>query len=88
MKNVCVCHFPLPSLTTDYSASQSTFLRKDNDSQSSDNVLQFNDDINNDKADNDSDDGSSESDAVSSLSSASDSNHSTSKPGTCYCCKN
>lgn len=78
--------FHSPFSTTDYSISQSTFLRKDNDSQSSPFALRGNDDNNNDEADDDSDDGSSGSDAVSSLSSASDSNHSASKPGTCYCC--
>lgn len=78
--------FHSPSPTTDYSVSQTTFVRKDNDSQSSAPALQCNDDNNNDEADDDSDDGNSESDAVSSLSSASDSNHSASKPGMCYCC--
>lgn len=78
--------FHSPFSTTDYSISQCTFLRKDNDSQSSPFALRGNDDNNNDEADDDSDDGSSGSDAVSSLSSASDSNHSASKPGTCYCC--
>lgn len=78
--------FRSPSPTTDCCVSQSTFLRKDNDSQSSAHALQCNDDNNNDEADDDSDDGSSGSDSVSSLSSASDSNHSASKPGTCHCC--
>lgn len=77
--------FHSPSPTTDDSVSQSTFIRKDNDSQSPAHALQCDDDNNNGEADDDSDDGSSGSDAVSSLSSASDSNHSATKPGMCYC---
>lgn len=75
--------YPLSS-PTEYGVSQSTFLRKDDDSQFSAHALLYNDDDNSN--DEDDDHGDSGSDGVSSLPSGSDSNHAASKLGACFCC--